>query len=67
MRSFACMLKEFADLQVESSCTMERKKRERMMLVKLRRGTAPFKIELGRWKGMARDERILQEVREWGS
>ena len=34
------------------------KKRERMMLVKLRGGTAPFQIEIGRWKGIARDERL---------
>ena len=56
-----CLLKEIADLRVESSCATVRKKRERMMLVKLRGGTAPFQIEIGRWKGIARDERICKE------
>ena len=35
---------------VESSCATVRKKSKRMMLVKLRGGTAPFQIEIGRWK-----------------
>ena len=55
------LLKEIVDLRVESSCATVRKKRERMMLVKLRGGTAPFQIEIGRWKGIARDGRICKE------
>ena len=63
MQSFACMLKEIVDLQVESSCTTARKKRERMMLVYLRRGTAPFQIELGRWKEWQGIKEFARSVR----
>ena len=31
------------------------------MLVKLRGGTAPFQIELGRWQGVERKRRICKE------
>ena len=31
------------------------------MLMKLRGGTAAFQIEIGRWRGMKREERICKE------
>ena len=31
------------------------------MLVKLRGGTAPFQIEMGRWQGVERERRICKE------
>ena len=42
------MMKEIVNLECESSCTVMKRKKERMMLMKLRRGTAPFQIEVGR-------------------
>ena len=38
-----------------------KEKRERMMLMKLRGGTAEFQIEVGRWQGVMRDDRICKE------
>ena len=35
-------------------------KRQRRMLVKLRGGTAELRIEMGRWSGLSRDERICK-------
>ena len=37
------------------------KKRERSMLIKLRGGTAAFQVEVGRWRGVKREERICKE------
>ena len=34
--------------------------RQRRMLVKLRVGTAELRIEMGRWSGLSRDERIFK-------
>ena len=38
-----------------------KKKRERSMLIKLRGGTAAFQVEVGRWRGVKREERICKE------
>ena len=46
-----CMMKQIAEPGIESSCAAVRSKRERWMLVKLRGGTAPFQIEMGKWRG----------------
>ena len=54
------ILKEFADLKLESRCALVKKKRERLMLMKLRGGTAAFQVEVGRWRGVNRDERICR-------
>ena len=55
------ILKEIADLKLESRCALVKKKRERSMLMKLRGGTAAFQVEVGRWRGVKRDERICKE------
>ena len=44
------MMKEIAALELESSCAVLKRKRDRRMMIKLRGGTAAFKIELGRCK-----------------
>ena len=56
-----CVLKEIADLKLETRCAMVKKKGDRSMLMKLRGGTAAFQIEIGRWRGMKREERICKE------
>ena len=43
------ILKEIADLKLESRCALVKKKRERSMLMTLREGTAAFQVEVGRW------------------
>ena len=58
------ILKEIADLKLESRCALVKKKRERSMLMKLRGGTAAFQVEVGRWRGVKREERICR-VSEW--
>ena len=35
--------------------------KERRMMLKLRGGTAAFQIEMGRWHGMKREERVCKE------
>ena len=56
-----CMIKRMAKLGIESNCAAVRSKRVRRMLVKLRGGTAPFQIEMGRWQGVERKRRICKE------
>ena len=55
------ILREIADLKLESSCALVKVKRERTMLMKLRGGTAAFQIEVGRWQGVTRDDRVCKE------
>ena len=55
------MLNEIAALECESSCTVVGRKRDRYMMMKLRGGTAAFQIEVGRWKGVEREERVCKE------
>ena len=55
------ILNEIAALECESSCAVLRRKRDRNMMMKLRGGTAAFQIEVGRWKGVAREERVCKE------
>ena len=38
-----------------------KEKRERMMLMKLRGGTAAFQMKVGKWQGVARDDRVCKE------
>ena len=64
-KSKLSILREIADLKLESSCALVKvKKRERTMLMKLRGGTAAFQIEVGRWQGVTRDDRVCR-VSEW--
>ena len=57
------LFKEIGDLKLESRCAFNlvKKKKERSMLMKLRGGTAAFQVEVGRWRGVKRDERICKE------
>ena len=48
-------------IECESSCAVVKRKKERSMLVKLRGGTAPFQIEIGRWQGVDREERVCKD------
>ena len=45
----------------ESRCAGIKMKSERRMILKLRRGTAPVQVEMGRWRGVKREERICKE------
>ena len=49
------MMKQMAELGIESCCTTMRTKRGRRMLVKLRGGIVPFQIKMGRCQGVERD------------
>ena len=55
------MMKEIAALELESSCAVLKRKRDRRMMIKLRGGTAAFQIEVGRWQGVKRKERTCKE------
>ena len=56
-----CMMKQIAELEFESSCAVMKRKRDRRMMIKLRGGTAAFQIEMGRWQGVEREERVCRE------
>ena len=55
------MLKEIAVLELELSCAVLKRKRDRRMMIKLKGGTAAFQIEVGRWQGVERKERTCKE------
>ena len=44
-----------------SRCAGIRLKSERRMLLKLRGGTAPLQVEMGRWRGVKREDRTCKE------
>ena len=46
------------------ACGGSMQKAESKMLVKLRGGTAEMRIEMGRWSGLSRDERICKNCDE---
>ena len=48
-------------LELESSCVVLKRKRERRILIKLSGGMAAFQIEVGRWKGVERKEGMCKE------
>ena len=45
----------------ESRCAGIKMKNERRMILKLRGGTAPLQVEMGRWRGVKREERTCKE------
>lgn len=55
------MLKMLVDCGVESSCAYVKSKSERRILMKLRGGTAPLQIEMGRWQGIRWEERLCKQ------
>ena len=52
------ILKSMCESGHRASCACVPNKVHRSILAKLRGGTAPFRIEVGRWRGIAREERI---------
>ena len=55
------MMKEIVALELESSCAVLKRKRDRRMMIKLRGGTAAFQIEVRRWQEVERKERMCKE------
>ena len=53
--------KLIGECEVELSCALVKSKAERRMMLKLRGGTAALQIEVGRWHGMKREERVCKE------
>ena len=53
-------MKLIMECEVGSSCAFFKSKVKRMML-KLRGGMAAFQIEMGRWHGLKREERVCKE------
>ena len=47
--------------EVQSTCVFLKSRAERRMMLKLRGGTAAFHIEIGRWRGLKREERVCKE------
>ena len=60
------MMKLIGEREVESSCALLKSKAERRVMLKLRGGTATFQIEMGRWHGMKREERVCKECDSGG-
>ena len=54
-------VKLISDCEVKSSCALLKSKAERRMMLRLRGGTAAFQIEMGRWHGVKREDRICKE------
>ena len=54
------MLKRITNLDEWLDCTGLRQRADRRMMIKLRGGMAAFKIETGRWRGVAREDRICR-------
>ena len=54
------MMKRITKCEVRSSCAFLKSKAEKRMMLKLRGGTAAFQIEMGRWHGLKREERVCK-------
>ena len=55
------MMKRIMECEVRLSCAFLKSKAERRMMLKLRGGMAVFQIEMGRWHGLKREERVCKE------
>ena len=55
------MMKLIVECEVKSSCAFLKSNFERRMMLKLRGGMAMFQIEMGRWHGLKREERVCKE------
>ena len=55
------MMKLIGEREVEYTCALLKSKAERRRMLKLRGGSAAFQIEMGRWHGMKREERVCKE------
>ena len=60
-KSKLSMLIRVTNLDEWSDCPGLRQRADRRMMIKLRGGMAAFQIETGRWRGVARDDRICKE------
>ena len=56
-----CVLKELVSGGFEDRCVGVRRKEVRRILAKLREGTAELQVEMGRWRGLKREERKCTE------
>ena len=55
------MLKKITDLEEWTDCVGLRRRADRRMMIKLRSGMAALQIETGRWREVAREERVCKE------
>ena len=55
------MMKLIEEREIESICALLKSKVARRMMLKLRGGMAAFQIEMGRWHGLKREERVCKE------
>ena len=56
------MMKRIMECEVKSSCAFLKSTVERRMMLKFRGETAAFQIEVGRWHGLKREERVCKGV-----
>ena len=54
-------MKDILALEFEWSCAAWKRKRDSRMMIKLREGTAAFQIQVERWQGVEREERVCKE------
>ena len=52
-----CVLQELVRRGFEATCVGVKRKKIRRILTKLRGGTAELQVEVGRWRGLKREER----------
>ena len=55
------MLRRIMELGEWSKCARVMRRADRRVMMKLRGGTAGLQIETGRWRGVAREERVCKE------
>ena len=55
------MLKRIVRLGEWSECARVVRRADRRMMIKLSKGTAGFQMEMGRWRGVTREERVCKE------
>ena len=59
-KTMLSMMKRIGECEVESSCAFSKPKAERKMMLKLRGRRTAFQIEMGRWRGVKREERVCK-------
>ena len=59
------MMKEIVALELESSCVVLKRKKDRRMMIKLRGGMAAFQTEVGRWQGVQKEKTCKECHAEW--
>ena len=56
-----CVLKELVGRGFKARCVGVRRKKMRRVLTKLRGGTEELQVEMGRWRGLRREDRKCVE------